>query len=69
MSVRPLHDLWEAAAGQPYEPSVSKDSQFTLGISLLFIGIFLRDKTILQDIHLPNNSSHSLRLLQPEYAT
>ncbi|KAI5246975.1 hypothetical protein E4T47_02435 [Aureobasidium subglaciale] len=36
MSVQPLNDLWEAAAGQPYEPTIGKDSQFTVGITLLF---------------------------------
>ncbi|KAL1302271.1 hypothetical protein AAFC00_002692 [Neodothiora populina] len=41
MSVQPLHDLWEAAATQAYEPMVSKDSQFTLGFSLLFIALIL----------------------------
>jgi len=39
MSVQPLNDLWEAAAGQPYEPTIGKDSQFTVGITLLFTGI------------------------------
>ncbi|KAI5208793.1 hypothetical protein E4T42_03457 [Aureobasidium subglaciale] len=36
MSVQPLNDLWEAAAGQPYEPTIGKDSQFSVGITLLF---------------------------------
>lgn len=34
----PLLDVWEAAASSPYSPSVSKDSQFTIGASLLLIG-------------------------------
>jgi hypothetical protein len=38
MSVQPLNDLWEAAAGQPYEPTIGKNSQFTVGITLLFTG-------------------------------
>ncbi|CAD0021690.1 unnamed protein product, partial [Aureobasidium pullulans] len=38
MSVQPLNDLWEAAAGQPYEPTIGKNSQFTVGITLLFAG-------------------------------
>jgi hypothetical protein len=34
----PLLDVWEAAASSPYQPSISKDAQFTLGASLLLIG-------------------------------
>jgi hypothetical protein len=32
----PLVDVWEAAAASPFQPSVGKDSQFTLGFALLF---------------------------------
>ncbi|GAB7354022.1 hypothetical protein MBLNU459_g4609t2 [Dothideomycetes sp. NU459] len=39
MSVQPLNDLWTAAAGQPYEPTISKNSQFTVGFTLLFTGM------------------------------
>ncbi|KAF1353798.1 hypothetical protein BDV97DRAFT_347455 [Delphinella strobiligena] len=41
MSVQPLHDLWDAAAGQPYEPTIGKDTQFTVGFSLLFAALIL----------------------------
>lgn len=41
MSATPLHDLWEAAASQPYEPSIGKNSQFTVGFTLLFIALVL----------------------------
>ncbi|KAG9526253.1 hypothetical protein KCU71_g4363, partial [Aureobasidium melanogenum] len=41
MSVQPLNDLWEAAAGQPYEPTIGKNSQFTVGITLLFTALIL----------------------------
>ncbi|KAI4821478.1 hypothetical protein E4T45_10243, partial [Aureobasidium sp. EXF-8846] len=34
-------DLWEAAAGQPYQPTIGKDSQFTVGITLLFTALIL----------------------------
>ncbi|KAJ4292688.1 checkpoint clamp complex protein Rad1 [Kalmusia sp. IMI 367209] len=34
----PLLDVWEAAAASPYHPSLSKDSQFTVGALLLLIG-------------------------------
>ncbi|KAK3201861.1 hypothetical protein GRF29_164g916476 [Pseudopithomyces chartarum] len=37
----PLLDVWEAAASSPYSPSVSKDSQFTIGASLLLIALLL----------------------------
>ena len=36
-----LHEVWEAAAGNPFQPSVSKDYQFTLGFSLLLAGVVL----------------------------
>ena len=32
----PLADVWEAAATSPFQPSIGKDSQFTLGFALLF---------------------------------
>ncbi|KAG9696052.1 uncharacterized protein M437DRAFT_36586 [Aureobasidium melanogenum CBS 110374] len=41
MSVQPLNDLWEAAAGQPYEPSIGKNSHFVVGITLLFTALIL----------------------------
>lgn len=41
MSAQPLNDLWTAAAGQPYEPTISKNSQFTVGFTLLFTGMRL----------------------------
>jgi hypothetical protein len=36
-----LHDVWESAVKSPFVPTIGKDSQFTLGISLLTIGILL----------------------------
>ena len=36
-----LHQVWESAVGSPFVPVVRKDSQFTLGISLLITGILL----------------------------
>jgi hypothetical protein len=32
----PLLDVWEAASASPYNPSVAKGVQFTLGFALLF---------------------------------
>ena len=45
MSATPLRDIWEASASQPFQPSIGKDSQFTIGfalllISLIFTGLF-----------------------------
>ena len=34
-----LNDVWEAAAGKPFYPTVSKDWQFTVGFLLLFTGM------------------------------
>ena len=33
-----LNDAWEGAAGSPFYPLVSKDSQFSVGFGLLLIG-------------------------------
>ena len=33
-----LNEVWEAAAGNPFSPIVSKDRQFLVGFTLLFIG-------------------------------
>ncbi|KAF2450526.1 hypothetical protein P171DRAFT_479612 [Karstenula rhodostoma CBS 690.94] len=37
----PLLDVWEAAASSPYQPSISKDSQLTVGAVLLLIALLL----------------------------
>ncbi|KAK3674226.1 hypothetical protein LTR78_006073 [Recurvomyces mirabilis] len=41
MSVSPLHDIWEASASQPFQPSIGKSLQFTIGATLLFIALVL----------------------------
>jgi hypothetical protein len=33
----PLLDVWEAAAASPYQPTIGKNTQFTLGFTLMFI--------------------------------
>ena len=38
----PLADVWEAAAASPFQPTIGKDTQFTLGFALLFACTFLR---------------------------
>ncbi|OBT74118.1 hypothetical protein VF21_07099 [Pseudogymnoascus sp. 05NY08] len=36
-----LREVWEGAVGNQFAPSISKDSQFSLGFSLLAFGILL----------------------------
>lgn len=36
-----LQSVWQAAAADPFVPTIGKDSQFSLGFSLLTIGILL----------------------------
>jgi hypothetical protein len=36
-----LHQAWESAVGNPFVPTIGKDSQFTVGITLLIAGILL----------------------------
>ncbi|KAH8723194.1 hypothetical protein GQ44DRAFT_621139 [Phaeosphaeriaceae sp. PMI808] len=37
----PLLDVWEAASGSPYHPTVGKGSQFTVGFTLLVLSLVL----------------------------
>lgn len=36
-----LHEVWQAASGSPFLPTVGKGSQFFLGFLLLVIGLAL----------------------------
>jgi hypothetical protein len=36
-----LHEVWQAAAGSPFIPTVGKGSQFWVAFVLLVIGFFL----------------------------
>ncbi|RDW73050.1 hypothetical protein BP6252_06957 [Coleophoma cylindrospora] len=36
-----LHGVWESAVGNPFVPTIGKDSQFTVGFSLLVLGTLL----------------------------
>ena len=36
-----LNEVWEAAAGSPFTPAVSKDYQLTVGFSLLLASVVL----------------------------
>ncbi|KIV96041.1 hypothetical protein B0A52_06663 [Exophiala mesophila] len=49
-----LHEVWQAAASSPFQPSVSKDSQIAVGLLLLLVGLIL---TILFGL---NRSSSSI---------
>lgn len=33
-----LNQVWEAASASPYSPLVAKESQFTVGFTLLLLG-------------------------------
>ncbi|KAJ4335999.1 hypothetical protein N0V87_005720 [Didymella glomerata] len=37
----PLADVWEAAAASPFQPTIGKNSQFTIGFALLFASLLL----------------------------
>jgi hypothetical protein len=41
MSVSPLHDVWDASASQAFQPTIGKDSQFTVGFTLLLAAFIL----------------------------
>ncbi|KAL1878609.1 hypothetical protein VTK73DRAFT_7690 [Phialemonium thermophilum] len=36
-----LHEVWQAASGSPFLPTIGKHSQFLVGFSLVLIGIIL----------------------------
>ncbi|KAI9047487.1 hypothetical protein LZ554_008206 [Drepanopeziza brunnea f. sp. 'monogermtubi'] len=36
-----LHKVWESAAGNPFVPTIDKENQFTVGFSLLSLGLLL----------------------------
>ena len=36
-----LHEVWQAAAGSPFVPTVGKDSQFLIAFVLLILGFSL----------------------------
>lgn len=41
MSSQSLQALWEASAGQPFAPAVSKDQQFSIAFFLLLAAFLL----------------------------
>ncbi|KAG9240717.1 hypothetical protein BJ878DRAFT_429681 [Calycina marina] len=36
-----LHQVWESAIGNPFQPTIGKDSHYYVGLSLLVSGILL----------------------------
>lgn len=36
-----LHEVWQAASGSPFVPTIGKDSQFLVGFTLLVLGLLL----------------------------
>ncbi|KAK3335735.1 hypothetical protein B0T19DRAFT_436563 [Cercophora scortea] len=36
-----LHEVWQAASGSLFIPTVGKDSHFAVGFSLVVLGVFL----------------------------
>lgn len=41
-----LNEVWEGAAGNPFNPAISKERQFFVGISLLLIGKEMKERTM-----------------------
>lgn len=41
MSATSLQQLWEESASQPFQPSIGKSAQFTVGFTLLLIAFIL----------------------------
>jgi len=39
MTTQAFQDIWASAASQPYEPTIGKNSQLTVGFSLLVTGM------------------------------
>lgn len=36
-----LHEVWQAAAGSPFLPTVGKNSQFLVGFVLTLVGVLI----------------------------
>ncbi|MCJ1388695.1 ssDNA endodeoxyribonuclease [Xylographa bjoerkii] len=48
-----LNDVWEAAAGNPFYPVISKERQFTVGFILLFTAFILTGLFGLSRLKIP----------------
>jgi len=49
-----LHEVWQAASGSPFLPTVGKGSQFFVGFLLLLIGLALGGLFTLSRSFVPN---------------
>lgn len=54
MSSQSLQALWEASAGQPFAPAVSKDQQFSIAFFLLLAAFLLSSLFGLSAFHALN---------------
>ena len=50
-----LHEVWQAAAGSPFLPTIGKGSQFLVGFTLLLIGTILTAYFALSKLHIALN--------------
>jgi hypothetical protein len=60
-----LHEVWQAAAGSPFVPTVGKDNQFLVAIVLLLLGFSLGGRFALSRFSLHSHvhkAIHSLTL-------
>jgi len=48
-----LHEVWQAASGSPFVPTIGKDSQFLVGFTLLVLGLLLTGTFTLSKATLP----------------
>ena len=63
MSATPLHDIWEASASHPFEPTIGKGVQFNVGFTLLLFAficssLFGLSMSTYQMEHSYTNSYH-----------
>lgn len=49
-----LHEVWQAAAGAPFVPTIAKGSQFSVAFVLLVVGFLLSGTFTLSMSHASN---------------
>ena len=47
-----LHEVWQAAAGSPFLPTIGKGSQFLVGFVLLLMGLAITAFFALSKLHI-----------------